>query len=173
MSERSWTGIEVDRAQVEDPMKLAMSTEIDCTPRELWLWLDDPERRKQWMNGVSAVRNTSRGPRRRGSTSVCVIQEGRTKVEYTETVLEHDPERRTKLRMEAGRGRELVVEVDFKLANLGRRTRLDLELEYATTSFVFTWLGPLIRMLARVQMRALVKRLKDLAEGKARVAASA
>ena len=153
---------------------MAASTVIDCSARELWPWLDDLEHRKQWMKGLCEVRSTSRGPRRKGSTSVCVIEEGRTKVELNETALEYEPERRVKLRMEGAspQSRRMAIEVEFELTERGRRTQLDLEIAYGESGWIAGWLGPLIRFLARIQMRVFLKKLKDLAEGKGGVTAS-
>jgi carbon monoxide dehydrogenase subunit G len=154
-------------------MKMAMSMVIDCTPRELWPWLDDPEKLKQWMKGVLEVRSTSPGPRRKGSTAVCVIQEGGRPVEYRETFLEYEPERHLKLRMEGGRMKTIVIDVEYTLEELGRGTRLDYGFACELPGPMLKLFGPLMQVFARMQVRRFFKKLKSLAEGGASVATSA
>jgi len=148
-------------------MKLSMSQVIACPPEALWPWLDDPERCKQWMKGLLEVRPTSSGPRRKGYTAVLVIREGGRPVEYEETILEYEPARRFKLRMVGGCLKSSAIEIDYKLEDLGARTRLDFELVCDSQSFVLKLVGPLFGMFARMQLRRFFKRLKELAEGRA------
>jgi carbon monoxide dehydrogenase subunit G len=153
-------------------MKISTSMVVGCTPHELWPWLDDPEKCKQWMKGLLEVRSTSAGPRGKGSTAVCVIQEGGRPVEYQETFLEYEPERRLKLRIEGGRLKTVAIEVDYKLEDLGRSTRLDYELQCELPSAMLKLFSPLMLTFARMQMRRFFKKLKSLAEEGARLAAS-
>ena len=153
-------------------MKIAMTQVFECSPEALWPWIDDPERCKQWMKGLLEVRPTSTGPRRKGYTAVLVIQEGRKPVEYQETILEYETARRFKLRLVGGCLKSSAIEVDYKLEDLGARTRLDYEMACDSQSFALKLIGPLFGLFARMQLRRFFKRLKDLAEGRAQLAAT-
>jgi carbon monoxide dehydrogenase subunit G len=149
-----------------------MEQMFECSPEALWPWIDDPERCKQWMKGLLEVRPTSPGPTRKGSTAVIVIREGGKPVEYQETILEYEPAKRFKLRMVGGCLKETGIEVDYKLHDLGGRTKLEYELECQVQSTFLKLMAPLFGMFARMQAKSLFKRLKKLAENEGGLAAT-
>jgi carbon monoxide dehydrogenase subunit G len=155
--------LDVDPEEVS--MKMNMSQVFECSPRELWPWLDDPERCKRWMKGLLEVRQTSRGPKGKGTTAIMVIQEGGKPVEYEETILEYEPERRFKLRMVGGCLKTMAIEVDYTLEDLGSRTNLHYEFACESQSTLLKLFGPIFGIFARMQVKRFFRTLKGLAEG--------
>ena len=153
-------------------MRVKLEQTIGCSPEALWPWIDDPERSKQWMRGLVEVRPTSPGPRRKGSTAVVVIQEGRRSAEYDETILEYEPARRLKLRLVGGSFRGTGLEIDYKLDDLGGRTRLEYECGCELQNKVLAFFAPLFGVFARMQARSFFRKLRKLAESDSELAAT-
>lgn len=145
---------------------------VDCAPSALWPWIEDPERNKQWLEGVERAEPVTPGPRRVGSVTKIYIREGRKLGEYRQTLLEHVPERRFKMRMEGGCLRGSAMVNDYVLVDLGDgRTRL----EYECTAELVGWMrvmGPLFKLMGAMQVRKFFRTLKALAEGGARTSAA-
>jgi carbon monoxide dehydrogenase subunit G len=153
-------------------MKMNMSQMFECSPHELWPWLDDTERCKQWMKGLLEVRQTSPGPKGKGTTAIMVIQEGGKPVEYQETILEYERERRFKLRMVGGCLKTMAIEVDYELEDLGNRTNLHYAFTCESDSKMLKLFGPLFGIFARMQVKRFFKTLKRLAEDRNALATS-
>lgn len=146
-------------------MDVKHSEVVRCSPGALWPWIDDPERSKQWLRGLEEVRPITSGPRRAGHRAVLRIREGRRVSEYTQTLLEYEPEKRFKLRMEGGCLRGMVMVVDYTLVDLGDgRTRLDYVCA-AETKGLYRLFGVLFAVFGRMQVRSFFRGLKRLAEG--------
>lgn len=146
-------------------MKMNYSGVIEVPPEALWPWLDDTEKCKQWMKGLLDVKQTSPGPKRKGTTAILLIQEGGKPAEYQETILDYEPNKRFKMSMIGGCLKNTVMTVDYKLDDLGGRTRLDYECsaEMAGGSWL-KLLAPVFMIFARMQVRSFFKKLKRLAE---------
>lgn len=147
-------------------MRMTTSKIIGCPPSALWPWIDELERCKQWMRGLEDAQPVSAGPKGVGHRSTLFIREGGKLQEYAQTILEYEPERRFKMRMEGGCLRGSVVVVDYVLTDLhDGRTRLDYECTAEMKGFL-RFVGPLFAILGRMQVRMFFKKLEQLAEGR-------
>jgi carbon monoxide dehydrogenase subunit G len=154
-------------------MKLNYSAVIEVPPEALWPWLDDPEKCKQWMRGLLDVKQTSPGPKRKGTTAIMLIQEGGRTAEYQETILEYEPNKRFKLSMAGGCMKDTVLVIDYKLEDLGNRTRLDYECSAEMKGRAWLkLLAPVFMIFGRIQMKSFFKKLKRLAESEPEEAAA-
>ena len=139
---------------------------IDCPPEQLWPWLEEPDKQKQWMKGLLDNVPTTDGPTRVGTTFRMTIQEGRRVANYDGEVTNYAPYRHLGIRFwgEALRGVEMAA--DYKLQNLGARTRLDYRAVADTTGagFLMRLLLPLYKLFSTMQLRSFMKTLKHLAE---------
>jgi carbon monoxide dehydrogenase subunit G len=152
-------------------MKMKVSETIQCTPAELWPWLEEPERMKQWLRGLEEVRPVSTGPTRAGYQAKLFIREGRNLSEYDETILEYEPQRRIQLKMEGGCFKGGAMLVDYRLVDVGGgRTRLDYECEAQMRGF-FRLFAPLFIVFGRMQAKSFFRTLRRLAEGRGLAAA--
>ena len=147
-------------------MQTVYTTLIDCPHEQLWPWLEESDKQKQWMKGLLDNVSTSEGSTRVGSTFRMTIREGRRVAAYEGEITNYAPYRRLSVRMwgEALRGVEIAA--DYQLQDLGGRTRLD----YVATADVsgagvFTKLMlPLFKLFSIVQLKGFMKTLKRLAE---------
>lgn len=150
-------------------MQTRYTTLIDCAPEQLWPWLEEPDKQKQWMKGLLDNVSTSEGPARVGSTFRMTIQEGRRVATYEGEITNYDLHRRLSIRVwgEALRGVEIAVE--YQLQDLGGRTRLDYisVADMTEAGFFMKLMMPLYKLFSTIQLKQFMKTLKHLAEAEA------
>lgn len=146
-------------------MKTTTTRTIDCPPEALWPWLDETEKCKQWLRGLEDVQPVTPGPKRAGHVSKLFLREGRRVAEYEQTILDYEPKKRFRIRMMGGCFGANGVVVDYRLEDLGGRTRLDYECDMDFRG-AFVLLAPLVAVLGRVQLGKILDRLQALAEGR-------
>ena len=150
-------------------METTYTAIIDCSPEQLWPWIEEPDKQKQWMKGLLENVPTSDGPTRVGSTFRMTIQEGRRVAEYDGEITNYDPHRHLGVRFwgEALKGVEMAA--DYKLQNLGTRTRLDYVATVDTSGagFFVRLMMPLFKLFSTMQLKSFMKTLKRLAEAEA------
>jgi carbon monoxide dehydrogenase subunit G len=148
-------------------MRIQRSTEIDCPPQKLWPFIEEPEQQKRWMRGVLENTLTSPPPARQGSTFRMKIKEGMRVAEFDGEITAHDPPRRLEVRFWGGSFRPgMAMRADYRLADLGGRTRLDYEtsLEMKRLGFFTRLFLPLFKVFGSLQVKSFMKALKRIAE---------
>ena len=150
-------------------MQTVYSTLIDCTPEQLWPWLEEPDKQKQWMKGLLENVSTSEEPTRVGSTFRMTIQEGRRVVEYEGEVTNFDRNRRLSIKFWGEMLRGVEMDVDYQLQDLGGRTRLDYvsSADASGAGFFMKLMIPLYKIFGTAQLKRFMKTLKHLAEAEA------
>lgn len=151
-------------------MRIDYSMEVSCSPDQLWQYLEQPELQKQWMKGLLENQATSEGPTRVGSTFRMKIKEGGKTADYEGQITGYEKNRHMGLRMWGGGfPKDMVMNVDYRLADLNGRTRLDYvcKLEGPPPGFLMRLFMPLGACFARMQFKSFMKKLKSLVELKA------
>ncbi len=145
------------------------STLIDCTPEQLWPWLEEPDKQKQWMKGLLENVSTSEGPTRVGSTFRMTIQEGRRVAEYEGEITNYDLHHRLSVKMWGKALRGVEIYVDHQLQDLGGRTRLDYisSADASGAGFFMKLMLRLYKIFGMAQLKRFMKTLKHLAETEA------
>jgi carbon monoxide dehydrogenase subunit G len=154
-------------------MKMEVVTEIERSPADVWPWLTEPERMKQWMKGLVSVESTDGGPTRAGSTAKVVIKEGGRLATYDEKILEWEPQRLLLVSMTGAHCPGLEMRCGNRLEDLGGRTRLHYQFECRTTRTLFKVMGALFGFFAKLQAKSFMRSLKRLVEGERSAAARA
>jgi len=149
-------------------MDISFTKEFACPPARLWLFLDEPERLKQWLSGLEEMRHVKEESGRVGTTFVMKIKEGRKVSEYEGQVTAYETERHLGISFWGGNFPPgMVMHVDYRLADLGGRTRLDYVAKMTCSQPLPWWLRlliPLGKLFGRFQLKAFMKRLQQLAE---------
>lgn len=146
---------------------LTYSQEFAAPPSTIWPWLVEPERIRQWMDGVVDDRPTSEGPLGVGSTFEMDIKEGRRISTYQGEIKAYEPPRRLGLRMAGGCGRTpMTMDVEYRLQDLGNgRTRIDYECALVSPrGFFMRLMAPLFRLLGRAMVKKFFRNLARLLE---------
>ena len=148
-------------------MRLDYSMEVACPPEKLWPYLDQPDLQKQWMKGLEEIKVTSEGPKRAGSKFRMRIKEGGKTAEHEGQVTAYERNRHLGIRFWGGSFQEgMVMNVDYRLADLNGRTRLDYwcKLDFPPQGFLMRLFMPVGVFFARMQLRGFMKKLKSLVE---------
>lgn len=150
-------------------MKTVYTTIINCTPAQLWPWIEEPDRQKQWMKGLLENVSTSEGPTRVGSTFRMTIQEGRHVADYEGEITNYDYQRRLGVRFWGKTLKGVELAADYQLQDLGGRTRLDYvaTADTAQAGFFMKLMMPLFKLFSAAQLRGFMKTLQHLAEAEA------
>ena len=150
-------------------MRYTANNEIDCTPEQLWPWLSEPERMKQWMKGLEEIVPDAPGPARAGATYRMRIREGRKVTEYREELLAYEPPRRIRFKITGGSFGTMSFCGENELIDAGGgRTRLRYSGWTEGGSWWCKLLMPIGMLFASFQARGFHGTLKRLAESEAR-----
>ncbi len=156
-------------------MHIEYRAEFRCTPEQLWPFLDEPEKQKLWLTTLVDIVSTSRHPRAVGATFDMQAREGRRISRYEGRINAYDPPRHLGVSFWGGSfGRGVVMRVDYRLADLGARTRLEYYAEVDTDTLPgpIRLAIPLARVFTFFQIRYFMRNLQRLAEAAARSAPS-
>ncbi len=143
-----------------------MSFDFRCTPEQLWPWLTELERQKQWMKGLLESELVE-GDGGAGSKIRMKIKEGGRVAEYDGRLTAFEPAKELALDMTGGCFKEgQSFSIVYRLHRLGDGgTRLDIGSDANGMSGV-TWrlFGRLFMWLGKMQLKRHMKTLKRLAE---------
>jgi len=138
--------------------------EIDRPPADVWPWLEEPEKQKQWMKGLLSNEplEDARGP---GSRFRMRIKEGRRESGYEGEVVAREPERRLAVKLEGGCfPKDMAMHVDYRLTDLGGRTRLDYECGAEVPGFWMRLMAGLFKVFGKMQAKSFLRELKRRVE---------
>lgn len=148
-------------------MEMKHSAEFECSPEHLWPFLEDPEKLKLWMKDVLEDHASKGGPVGVGSTfSMKVKQGGRTQ-HYRGEVLIYDRPKHLNLKLKGGDFQhETEMFIDFKLKDLGGRTRLDYVETVDAAGALSQLVSPVVKLFSKMQLKGFFKTLRTLVEAK-------
>lgn len=150
-------------------MKAELKIDIACTPDHLWPWIEEPEKQKQWMEGLLENNPTTDGPTHAGSTFEMKIKEGRKVSTYDGQVIAYDRPNHMAVMMSGEALRGVTLAADYRLEDLGGGTRL----HYTVTSdssqagFMMKLMEPMFALFGKSQARRFLNTLKQRAEATA------
>ncbi len=145
-------------------MKTVCRLEIDNDPDHVFHWISDPERAKLWMTSVSQTEILNRTPNMIGTTFRETVEENGRGTELQGVVTDYQPGRLMAFHLG---GRYDVVDVEYRLDDVGGRTRL---IQEATIRFrgllgvASFLLRPLFKRKIIAQSRQELARLKEFCE---------
>ena len=154
-------------------MKTCYSVEIDAPPERVFYWLDNPHRVMQWLPNVVENENLVVTPNKVGSTFRQVYVENGRRIEMFGTVTAYEANRRLASEIT---GKQFDLSVDYRLEDLGGRTRLTQEAEprfKGIFKIVGLLLMPLVKKAYEKQQDDCFATLKRLAESGAEAPADA
>ena len=147
-------------------MRLEHQVDIDCSPDQVWPWIEESEKQKQWMHGVVSNEPTSEPVNEVGSTFLMKIKEGKRVTDYNGTITTFEQPRKlgVKLVGSCGKGSPMEMQVDYALTDLGGRTRLCYDADWETIGFVMKLFTPVMYVMGKIFIKKFFKSLKTLAE---------
>jgi uncharacterized protein YndB with AHSA1/START domain len=147
-------------------MKLSIAVDIESSPEEVFYWLKNPEKAKAWMTSVSETEMLSGAPNMVGSTFREVIKDQNGQTEMQGVVTRYQENELIAFHLS---GQYNTVDVEFRLEEIGERTRVIQNAEVRFRSFMkilSIFLGSAIKKEISVQSQREFAKLKLICETK-------
>lgn len=114
-------------------MKISHAIEIESSPEEVFSWIKNPERAKEWMANVSETEMLSGTPNTVGSTFREVIEDRNGKVEMHGVVTGFQENKLISFHLS---GKYNTVDVEFRVEKIGDKTRVAQSADVQFRSFM-------------------------------------
>jgi uncharacterized protein YndB with AHSA1/START domain len=145
----------------------SVSVDINASPQQMWRWIDEPGKLKQWISWVVEVRTPSDSPTSGvGGKRVLVMKDennGGMLMEVASVCTRYQPPTLMDIALStpgAFEGAET-----YRLTDLGNgRTHFEISSQFHYTIWMAQLFEPLITPAARKKMESDVAKLKSLAE---------
>lgn len=142
----------------------ASSIEINSPPEEVWLWISEPQRLKEWVSWLVEVRqeNAVSGV---GAKETWVMDDPnmKQKIEIQGEVTRFEPPRTLGIHIDAKMG--FSGDVTYTLTDLGGgKTRLDTAGKYSYNHWFARLMEPVVTPQAKKKQRSDLETLKRKAE---------
>jgi len=147
-------------------MKISHGIEIESSPEEVFLWIKDPERAKEWMTSVSEGEMLSGTPNTVGSTFREVVRDQNGETELHGVVTGYQENEMISFHLS---GRYNTVDVELRVEKIGEQTRLIQTADIRWRSFMKVmsiFLGQRIKKEITAQSQREFAKLKTLCETK-------
>jgi uncharacterized protein YndB with AHSA1/START domain len=149
-----------------DVGRIHASTEISASREQVWAWINDPDKMKQWISWLVEVRTDPSHPEGVGAKRVLVMKDennGGQLMEIQSTCREYNPPERISAQLSVAGAFD--GDGTYSLVDLGNdRTRLQIESRYTFGSGFARLMEPLISHLAKKKMEMDTAHLKQLVE---------
>jgi len=147
--------------------KMHASVEIGAPPQQVWAWIDDGQRLKQWVSWMVEVQEAQPGRRGVGSSLTWVMKDennGGASMKLNGRITEYTPPTRLAIAIS-----EPVYGINgvqaYTLTDLGSgRTRIDTDAHYDYGNWFASLMEPLVTPAAGKKMNDDLARLKGLIE---------
>jgi uncharacterized protein YndB with AHSA1/START domain len=156
----------------KDAGHLHGSYEIATSPQQLWPWLEDGDKLKQWVSWLVEVRVPDPSLHGVGASHVWVMRDENNGGKFMQIVAknrEYAPPSRLALQLSSPDG-QFTEENLYELVDLGNgKTRLDVDARYHFLNWFANLMEPVITPAVKKKMTADLARLKSILENKAEV----
>ena len=138
------------------------SVEIDRRPEDVYAYLDQLDRHKEWQSSIVRTRIATEGPTRVGTVVVDTRRIGGREQDVPYEITEREPPRKSSFRGTEGMVRPAgTVTVDP--LDDGSRSRVTVELDFTGQGFGILF-APLARRQARTEIPQNQAKLKEILE---------
>ncbi|MFH1023782.1 MAG: SRPBCC family protein [Planctomycetota bacterium] len=142
-------------------MRIVNTVEINATPAEVFYWLEEPDRAKQWATSVTRSEFIEKTPNKVGTTFREYVEEDGRGIEMHGVVTEFETNRLFAVHLES----ELhSADVRFALAEEGTMTKLTQNVELHFKSVLSDAVCDSIKKTVMAQAQGEFARLKGLCE---------
>jgi uncharacterized protein YndB with AHSA1/START domain len=150
----------------EGARQMTSSIEINRPPAEVWRWITEPEKQKQWIAWVVEIKPLTPPPHGVGSRQEIIMEDrnnGNTRMKIKDVVTAMEPFKLLTVQLDTAG--EFTGTSTYRLTDLGGgRTRLDSESTFQFSHWLVQLLEPLIMPSARKKNVEDYARLKSLIE---------
>jgi uncharacterized protein YndB with AHSA1/START domain len=158
--------------QRADAGKIHASAEIAGSPEQVWGWIDDSDRLKQWVSWLVEVREPQPPRHGVGSPRTWVMKDennGGMLMTLEGKIKEYAPPSRLTITL-ASQEYQFDGDESYQLTDLGNgHTRVDVDSKYHYAQWFANLMEPLVTPAAKKKLLGDLARLKALVESKAEV----
>lgn len=142
----------------------ASSIVIERPPAEVWTWITEPGKVKQWVGWLVEIKDVPEGPPQVGHSEIWVMDDPNTKqrIEMRGTLTAVEPYERLALVVDMPK--MFTGDYQYLLADRGGKTELRLEGRFKYTDPFAAFMEPIVTPEALKKERADLATLKRLAE---------
>lgn len=133
--------------------------EFESPVEEVFSYVDEDEKVKQWIGGLIATERTTAGRPGVGSRFRQSVKVGSRVMELDGELLAYEPNRRVKVGLNSDLC-EMIVNYDFE--EVGGRTRLKYTCDSSYRGLFYRLLSPLIKYVTQQKLRKDFARLEQL-----------
>jgi len=134
---------------------------INRPPQEVFAWLDDSDRAKQWISGLVEIQPITEGGNRVGAKARHTYNENGRTFDMEEETLIYEPNRHVKI---GGKSDMFDMTAEYRLTPSGAGTLLQFESTFRFRNFILRLLSPLLMRGAQKRAEQELQRLKTLVE---------
>lgn len=150
--------------------RIHASAEMAGTPEQVWAWIDDSARLKQWVSWLVEVREPQPPQHSVGSPRTWVLKDennGGMLITLEGKLKEYAPPTRLTITL-ASPVYRFDGDQSYQLTDLGNgRTRVDVDAKYHYAEWLANLMEPIVTPAAEKKMVGDLARLKSLVESKA------
>jgi uncharacterized protein YndB with AHSA1/START domain len=143
--------------------------EFDSPVEEVFAFVDDDAKVKQWIGGLIETERTTQGKPGVGSRFRQKVKVGNRVMELDGELLAYEPMRRVSVSLDSDL---CEMKVSYGFEEVGGRTRLSYTCDSSYHGFFYRLLSPLIKYVTQQKLRKDFARLEQLLESRQQRAAS-
>ncbi len=137
---------------------------IAATPAQVYPFLTEPERLKQWLGGLVESKPLTEGGTRVGARSLEIVEESGRRMEMESVVLDVRTNELLAVEISSSMGQ---MRSEYRLAGDGARTRVDHTMNVRYKGFI-RFIAPFIKGMVQKKIEGDLERLRQVVEAAAR-----
>jgi uncharacterized protein YndB with AHSA1/START domain len=145
-------------------MKITSTIEIKNIPSEVFKWIEDPEKAKEWMSSVSETEILHETANRVGTTFREIVEDDEGSMEMQGSITKFEADKLIAFHLES---RVNVVDVEYSVEETGEGTRLqyhaDIQWKFPV-NIISIFIGKRIKQKIVDQLTDELNKLKLLCE---------
>jgi carbon monoxide dehydrogenase subunit G len=153
-----------------DAGRVHHAVEINRAPAQVFRWINEPERLKQWISWLVEIRPVPGAPAAGvGAKEIFVMNDPnmKQKIEMESEVTAHEPDRKVSVKIQAAMG--FTGTADYLLTPIGEgKTRLEYDSRFEYHHWMAALFEPLVTPQAKAKLEGDMATLKRLVEAESR-----
>jgi len=148
-------------------MKISSAIDINSTPQEVFGWLEDPEKAKQWMTSVTETEILHETPDRVGTSFRETVEDEGGSLEMQGFISGFEADKSIAFHLES---RVNTVDVEYWVGKIGTGVCLEYHADIRwkfPMNIISIFMGHKIRQNILEQLAVELNKLKELCEGSA------
>ncbi len=145
-------------------MEIKKSAQLNCSAEELWSWLNNFEKVKQWNKSILDEKHLSEGTVRKGFLTKVLIDEETSKTWYNSEIIVYEPSSKLSFLLSGGNVGKNAMRVEYSLREMDGQTILSYKCTWHPKKLALKILAPVIKKVATKNIENALSTLKKLVD---------